>query len=146
MSHPDKTRFAVIFILAAMALALAFLAWLFPPDLPTPPPPSASIAAPKQTLPRDSAVIPPVKRTPKAESELDKCTNLARRKGVQLSGGLKTRDLGGGMHHYSANGTYRGNACRPFVCLVWGGDLDSAACMRGATQDEVFCANPPCFR
>ena len=148
---PPKKAFAVFAIAVAAVLGpLAFLAWLFPPDTPPglqhPSPPSASVVAPKKTLPRDSAVVPPVKSTPKAVSELDKCAALARRNGVQLSGRLKTRDLGGEMHHYSANATYRGNACRPFVCLFWGGEMDNAACMRGATQDEIFCANPPCFR
>ena len=81
---------------------------------------TAESVKPSANLPRDSAVVRPVKRTSKAVSELDKCAALARRNGVQLSGGLKTRDLGGEMHHYSANATYRGNACRPFVCLFLG--------------------------
>ena len=86
-----------------------------------------------------------VPRTSQTESEMEKCATVARQKGVELSSILRAGDMGEGMRRYSANGTYRGNSCQ-YTCLVWGGKMDSAACLRGATQDEIFCANPPCFR
>ena len=109
-------------------------------------------SAPKQSsstqnLSRSSEFVPPVRRTAGTESELAKCENLARQKSVRLSGGLKASNLGGEMHRYGANATYRGRSCQ-FVCLFWGGEMDSAACMHssGVGQDELFCAHPPCFR
>ena len=135
-------RFVVgVFALGIMAVALAGC------DSPNESSRTASQqSSTSENLPRDSGAVPPVRRNSGTENELAKCENLARQKGVQLSGGLNTRDLGGEMHHYSANASYRGNSCQ-FICLFWGGEMDSAICRPPYGKDaELFCANPPCFR
>ena len=106
-----------------------------------------SMPSASSNLPRDSDIVPPVRRNAATESEIAQCADLARRKNVRLSGGLNTRNLGGGMNWYGGSAIYRGRHCS-FVCLFWDGEMDSAACARpnGTAQEELFCANPPCFR
>ena len=134
------------FVLVLVILVVVVIFRISGGDSDTSPDTSPKATVKSANLPRRAEHDKPIPQNTKTESELDKCATLARAKGVELSGSLTASDLGEGLNRYAANATYRGNACRPFVCLVWGGEMDSAACLRGATQDELFCANPPCFR